>query len=73
MSSNDCLNFFGACFPVLVDTGSQITAVSESFAKYLSLHGRYEELPVSNIELFTAIERKSMVIKKQISVQLRRK
>lgn len=50
----------------LIDSGSQITAISEEFYNYLLLHGKLTELPVSNVMLFTAIGKKSTTIKKQI-------
>lgn len=50
----------------LVDTGSQITAVSEIFCQYLKKYNKIVELPVSNVALLTAIGRKPTTIKKQI-------
>lgn len=61
------LSIFSVPLSALVDTGSQITAMSESFYKYLTLHGKIVDLPVSNVVLFTAIVKKPTTIKKQIS------
>lgn len=54
----------------LIDSGSQITAISEEIYKYLLLHGKLTELPVSNVILFTAIGKKSTTIKKQILCEI---
>lgn len=59
--------FFSVPVQALLDTGSQITAISEEFAKYLSLHGKLDELLVSNIVIYTAIGRKDTTIKKQVN------
>lgn len=64
------LSLFAVPTRALIDTGSQITGISESFYKYLSMHGRFDELPVSNVTLYTAIGRKATVIKKQISCDI---
>ncbi|XP_043480161.1 uncharacterized protein LOC122509901 [Leptopilina heterotoma] len=54
----------------LIDTGSQITAVSEEFYNYLKKYYQVLELPVSSVVLFTAIGKKSTPIKKQIMCKL---
>lgn len=54
----------------LIDTGSQITAISEEFYIYLLKHNSFSELPVSNIVIFTAIGRKPTSVKKQILCDL---
>lgn len=61
------LTIFAVPVLALVDTGSQITALSESFYKYLCGHGIFSELPVSNVTLFTAIGKKPTTIQKQVS------
>lgn len=55
----------------LVDTGSQITAMSENFYQYLKNYNKLIELPISNIILFTAIGKKSTHIKKQILCEMK--
>lgn len=64
------VGFFAFPVPALIDTGSQITAISEEFYKYLQLHGELTEMPVSNVMLYTAIGRKPTAIKKQIFYNL---
>lgn len=54
----------------LVDTGSQITAMSDSFYQYLKKFYKLVELPVTNVILFSAIGKKPTNIKKQISCEL---
>ena len=51
---------------VLLDSGSQITAISEDFYKELPTQERLSSLPVSNLYVTTAIGKKSTTIKKQI-------
>ncbi|XP_043471737.1 uncharacterized protein LOC122504619 [Leptopilina heterotoma] len=55
------LTIFSVPIPALIDTGSQISAISENFYQYLSLHGKLTELPVSNLSLFTAIVPKDII------------
>lgn len=56
--------------PALADTGSQVTAISEELYKYLTLHGKLVELPVSNVDIFTAIGKKPTTVRKQIMYDL---
>ena len=60
-------------FPVsaLVDTGSQVTRISEEFHDYLMQHGDILELPVTNCILLTAIGKKPTRIKKQVLLNIR--
>lgn len=58
------VNIFSVPIRALIDTGSQITAISEECYNYFLSHGKFCELPVSNVELFTAVGKKSTVIKK---------
>lgn len=50
----------------LIDTGSQITAISEKKYKQIIAHTRVDILPVSNLSVTTAIEKKSTAVKHQI-------
>lgn len=61
------LLIFSVPVQVLIDTGSQITAISEDCHNYLILHGKFVELPICNITLLTAIGKKPTTIKKQVS------
>lgn len=54
----------------LIDTGSQITAVSETFYQYLKTYHKVVELPVSNVTILTAIGKKLTHIKKQILCEI---
>lgn len=65
------LSIFSVPMKALVDTGSQITAISESYYAYLKQHGNFVILPVTNIRLFTAIGKKPTVIKKQVACDVR--
>ena len=60
------LTLFMLNVPVLslIDTGSQITCISEKNYEYLKLHGKMNEFPVSNMFLSTAIGKKTTTIKK---------
>ena len=48
----------------LIDTGSQVTAISESFYDKIKKHVKIRELPVANISVITAIGKKATCIKK---------
>lgn len=50
----------------LLDTGSQVTAMAESFYNNLKAYNQLNEFPVSNIMILTAIGKKATNIKKQI-------
>lgn len=54
----------------LVDTGSQISAISEEFYNELNKDKNFSDLPVSNIMVSTAIGKKSTSVKKQIYVEI---
>ena len=60
------VTFFAVPVPALIDTGSQITAISWDFYEYLSLHGKLTEFPVSKVVVTTAIGKKPTTIRKQI-------
>ena len=52
--------------PSLVDTGSEITCMSEKYYEYLKLHADLNEFPVSNVVLFTAVGKKPTAIRRQV-------
>lgn len=60
---------FNVLTSALIVTESQVSCISQVFYKYLSLHEIFSELPVSKIDLFTAVGKKPIAIKK-ISLQL---
>lgn len=51
---------------ILLDSGSQVTAISEDFYRELSSKKRLSILPVSNLFVTTAIGKKSTTIKHQV-------
>lgn len=54
----------------LLDTGSQVSAVSESFYRQLIRQNQVKELPVANLVVSTAIGKKATSIKRQIFIQI---
>ena len=50
----------------LLDTGSQITAISEKFYERLKCKKIIQEMPVSNVIVSTAIGNKNTTVKKQV-------
>lgn len=54
----------------LLDTGSQITAMSDTLYEYLKKYNNITELPVSNVVLLTAIGKKGTFVKKQVLCEL---
>lgn len=55
---------------ILVDSGSEITAISEAFYTELSRKNKLTELPVSNISISVAVGKKSTTIRHQIQLTL---
>lgn len=62
------VSIFGVPLLALVDTGSQVTVISDVFYKYLLHHGEIMELPVSHVMLFTAIGKKTTSVKNRFHV-----
>ena len=54
----------------LLDTGAQVTCISEKFYNNLS-NSNIREMPTSNVYITTAIGKKPITIKKQIFVEIR--
>ena len=52
-----------------IDTGSQITAISEIFYEKLKKNGKLLQMPVSNMIISTAIGKKSTCVKKQVLIE----
>lgn len=65
------ISAFAVSISSLIDTGSQITAMSEIFYGYLKKYNKIMELPVSNVLLFTAIGKKAAHVKKQILCEIK--
>ena len=63
------VNFYGVEAWALLDTGSQITAISERFYEKLKLNKHIDEMPVSNVMVSTAIGSKSTTVKKQVLLE----
>lgn len=55
---------------VLVDSGSEVTVISESFYSSLGKEFKIVELPVSNVTVNVAVGNKSTVIKRQVQLAL---
>ena len=67
LSPHVLLNFYQISSWSLIDSGSQITAISENFYnKVKSINNNLLELPVSNIMVATAIGKRNTAVKKQI-------
>ena len=60
------ISILRAPVPALIDSGSQITCISEVFYTYLLQHKKIPEFPVKNVLLLTAIGKKVTWIKKQV-------
>ena len=60
------ISFFVVPTPALVDIGSQITAISESFYEYFLQDGKITALPVSIMVLSTAIGKEPAIMMEQI-------
>lgn len=58
-------SIFDIPIPMLIDIGSQVTCIAESFYQYLSANGRVPTLPISNVMLVPAIKRKKTSVKDQ--------
>lgn len=58
----------GKCVTALLDSGSQVSAVSEWFYRELVSKNSVQELPVNNLMVSTAIGRKSTPIRRQIFI-----
>jgi transposase InsO family protein len=54
----------------LVDSGSQLTCVSEDFYHQLTRKNELTELPVSNLQILPAFGRSSVNVKKQILIDM---
>ena len=64
------INVYGVEAWALVDTGSQITAISEKFYGKIKVKNRIPEMPVFNVMVSTAIGSKNTTVKKQILLEL---
>ena len=53
----------------LIDSGSQITAISEKFYNELTKGSKLLELPVANVVVSVAIGRKTTSVKKQVQIE----
>ena len=56
--------------PMLVDSGSDVTCLSERVYSELKDKGKLAELPVSSVNIFVATGRKSITIRKQVQVTI---
>ena len=63
------INFYGVDAWALLDTGSQITAISERFYEKLKINKHIDEMPVSNVMVSTAVGSKSTTVRKQVLLE----
>lgn len=54
----------------LLDTGSQVTCISEEFFKQLNMKTNLETLPVSKVMVIPAIGKKSVTVRQQVFLEL---
>lgn len=64
------VNIFGKERIILLDSGSQITTISDDFYKELSRKQSLKTLPVANLYVTTAIGKKSTTIKQQVRIDV---
>lgn len=55
----------------LLDSGSQVTCISEAFYAYLSKLSKLTELPVANIVVLTAIKETPTPVRKQVMLEIK--
>lgn len=60
----------GNCFQALIDTGSQVTAISEELFNQLEAKNKLYTLPVSNVIVIPAIGKKATTVKKQVLLEM---
>lgn len=58
-------------YEMLIDSGSEITCISEEFYNDLKKDRNLVELPVSNIAVYGAVSKKTTTIKKQIQLTIK--
>lgn len=64
------LNVLGHNIASLVDSGSQITCISEKLYQFLNSKFKLNELPVNNVLILSAIGRKATPVKRQILLDI---
>lgn len=65
------MNIMGKPMLILLDSGSQVTAISEDFYKQLTSQNKLSTLPVSNLYVTTAIGKKTTTIKYQAFLEIK--
>lgn len=56
--------------PILVDSGSEVTVISEAFYNNLKINSQLVELPVNNVTVNVAVGNKSTTIRRQVQLSL---
>ena len=73
-SKNICphvlVSFFNCSYWALVDSGSQVTCISERVYQDLLSSGPIYELPVSNVQVLTAVGKKVTSVRKQVMLSM---
>lgn len=64
------LDILGKEIMILLDSGSQIPAISHDFYKGLTSRAPFNTLPVSNVSVTTAIGKKSTTVKQQVCLDV---
>ena len=65
------LKIYGIEAWALLDTGSQVTAISEKFYEKIKSKNKIIEMPVSNVVVSTAIGSKHTTVKKQVLLEFK--
>lgn len=64
------VNIFRTVVDALVDTGSQVTCISEALYVKIKNGIAIKELPVSNIQIMSAVTKKCTAVKKQVLLEM---
>ena len=62
------IRIFDSEYPALLDSGSEVTCVSEALVNKLGNKGKLIKLPVSNLSVCVAVGRKATTIKQQVQI-----
>lgn len=64
------IHIFNTPVEALIDTGSQITCISEALYVRIRNKVAIRELPVSNIQIMSAVTRKCTQVRKQVFLEM---
>lgn len=71
VSSRIMIQIFNEKYPMLIDTGSEVTCIVEQFYVELKKDSQLSELPVSNVSIYAAVGSKVTTIKRQVQLAVR--